>query len=233
MVMFLDKHLRQATKEEKIFYEESLYPLQDEVLALLLTDKFYLSGGTALSRWHYQHRYSDDLDFFFRGDMFQKEEFSLAYREVVRRLAAYFSVEAVIDGEYFKRIFVVDKNTTLKIEFIFENYPHCGNYLNVNNCLIDSSENIAVNKITAVQDRKTVKDFVDLYFLLQDFELDLLLLDAAKKIVPLDYEGTVMAFAESSPEGVALLKRTLTADELNNFSRTLIKRLIENARNKK
>jgi predicted nucleotidyltransferase component of viral defense system len=231
--MFSDKHLRQATEEEKIFYEDILYPLQDKVLALLQTDKFYLSGGTALSRWHYQHRYSDDLDFFFRGDVFQKDEFSVVYREVVHRLAAHFSVDAVIDGEYFKRIFVVDKNTTLKIEFIFENYPHCGNYLNVKNCLIDSSENIAVNKITEVQDRKTVKDFVDLYFLLQDFALDLLLLDAAKKIVPLDYEGTVMAFAESSPQGVAFLKKPLTADELNNFSRSLIKRLIENARSKK
>jgi predicted nucleotidyltransferase component of viral defense system len=231
--MFTHNHLRQATAVEQSYYEGKLYPLQDNVLALLQTDRFYLSGGTALSRWHYHHRYSDDLDFFFRGDAFPKEEFTVVYREIIARLAAHFKVEAAIDGDYFKRIFVVHNDTSLKIEFIFENYPHCGDYLKSCGCLIDSSENIAVNKITAVQDRKTAKDFVDLYFLLNDFELDLLLLDAAKKIVPLDYEGTVMAFADSVPEGVALLNLPVTADELNQFSRSLIKRLLHYARHTK
>jgi predicted nucleotidyltransferase component of viral defense system len=229
--MFTQIHLRQATKEERAFYEETLYPLQDKVLSLLQTDRFYLSGGTALSRWHYDHRYSDDLDFFFRGDAFPKEEFSVFFRDVIARLAASFTIEAAIDGDYFKRIFVVQNDTSLKIEFIYENYPHCGDYLISGDFLIDSSENIAVNKITAVQDRKTAKDFVDLLFLMNDFELDRLLMDAAHKIVPLDYEGTVMAFADSTPEGIALLKRPVTVEELNQFSRSLIKRLINNARN--
>jgi predicted nucleotidyltransferase component of viral defense system len=228
--MFTHNHLRQATEEEQSFYEEALYPLQDKVLSLLQTDRFYLSGGTALSRWHYNHRYSDDLDFFFRGDAFPKEEFPVYFRDVIARLAASFAVEAAIDGDYFKRIFITDNNTSLKIEFIYENYPHCGEYLTSSNFLIDSSENIAVNKITAVQDRKTAKDFVDLFFLMNDFELDRLMLDAAHKIVPLDYEGTVMAFADSIPEGIALLKRPVSAEDLNHFSRTLIKRLINYAR---
>jgi hypothetical protein len=52
--------------EPSKFYEESLYPLQDGVLRLIQqsgTD-FFLTGGTALSRAYYKHRYSDDLDFF-------------------------------------------------------------------------------------------------------------------------------------------------------------------------
>jgi len=228
--MFTQNHLKHATAEESAFYEEKLYPLQNMVLSFLQTDRFYLSGGTALSRWHYDHRYSDDLDFFFRGDIFPKEEFPVIYREIVGRLAAQFHVEAVIDGDYFKRIFVHHNNTMLKVEFIFENYPHCGNYLFSNNSLIDSSENIAVNKITAIQDRKTVKDFVDLYFLMNDFELGQLLLDAEKKIVPLDYEGTVMAFAEVFPEGIATLKKPISLDALNQFSRSLIKELLYNAK---
>lgn len=231
--MFTQNHLRQATKREQSFFEDKLYPLQDKVLTLLQTDRLYLSGGTALSRWHYDHRYSDDLDYFFRGDAFPKEEFPIVYREIIARLAAHFQVESVIDGDYFKRIFIVDNDISLKIEFIYENYPHCGEYLKSHDCLIDSSRNIAVNKITAVQDRKTAKDFVDLYFLLNDFELDLLLSDAAHKIVPLDYEGTVMAFADSEPEGIALLKRPVSAEELNQFSRSLIKRLITYARRAK
>ncbi|MDZ7317466.1 MAG: nucleotidyl transferase AbiEii/AbiGii toxin family protein, partial [candidate division KSB1 bacterium] len=37
---------------------------------------FYLSGGTALSRHYFNHRYSDDLDFFLNNDS--------AYPEFVR-----------------------------------------------------------------------------------------------------------------------------------------------------
>ena len=45
---------------------EKLYTLQDWVLAQFRAVKhnFYLTGGTALSRGYFQHRYSEDLDFF-------------------------------------------------------------------------------------------------------------------------------------------------------------------------
>ena len=48
------------------FYQNRLYPFQDEILRLVqsLNVDFYLTGGTALSRHYLQHRYSDDLDFF-------------------------------------------------------------------------------------------------------------------------------------------------------------------------
>lgn len=47
------------------YYEESLYRLQNGVLNTVksLNTPFYLTGGTALSRGYYNHRYSDDLDF--------------------------------------------------------------------------------------------------------------------------------------------------------------------------
>ena len=48
------------------FYTEKLYPFQDGVLNIVRKSglPFYLTGGTALSRGYFQHRYSDDLDFF-------------------------------------------------------------------------------------------------------------------------------------------------------------------------
>jgi hypothetical protein len=42
----------------------------------------------------------------------------------------------------------------------------------------------AAPRITAVQDKKTAKDFVDLYFLQQKLRLEQLVNDAQKKIVP-------------------------------------------------
>ena len=48
------------------YYLNKLYPLQDRVLRIIETQNqgFYLTGGTALSRFYLNHRYSDDLDFF-------------------------------------------------------------------------------------------------------------------------------------------------------------------------
>ena len=44
---------------------EQLYLLLDWVITQTrqVTHKFYLTGGTALSRGYYEHRYSEDLDF--------------------------------------------------------------------------------------------------------------------------------------------------------------------------
>lgn len=49
-----------------MYYEKKLYPLQDKILQIVgdNNEKFYLTGGTALSRVYLNHRYSDDLDFF-------------------------------------------------------------------------------------------------------------------------------------------------------------------------
>ena len=52
------------------YYEESLYPLQDGILNIVRNSgtPFFLTGGTALSRYYTHHRYSDDLDFFVIND---------------------------------------------------------------------------------------------------------------------------------------------------------------------
>lgn len=44
-------------------YNNVLYPLQDKVFPLFNDTPFYLTGGTALSRGYFNHRYSDDLDY--------------------------------------------------------------------------------------------------------------------------------------------------------------------------
>lgn len=46
----------------------SIYKIQDDILRVLKgkIPDFYLTGGTALSRYYFHHRRSDDLDFFTR-----------------------------------------------------------------------------------------------------------------------------------------------------------------------
>ncbi|MEA1967214.1 MAG: nucleotidyl transferase AbiEii/AbiGii toxin family protein, partial [Thermodesulfobacteriota bacterium] len=45
---------------------KKLYELQDDILASIfkVENEFYLTGGTCLSRFYKEKRYSDDLDFF-------------------------------------------------------------------------------------------------------------------------------------------------------------------------
>jgi|GEM_PF-1021224 len=45
---------------------KKLYLLQDEVLKVVFATEheFYLTGGSCLSRFYVEKRYSDDLDFF-------------------------------------------------------------------------------------------------------------------------------------------------------------------------
>ena len=67
------------------FYFHHLYPFQDQVLKILIPIdmKFYLTGGTALSRGYLNHRFSDDLDFFVNDD----PNFLLWADRVVTRLS--------------------------------------------------------------------------------------------------------------------------------------------------
>ncbi len=52
---------------EKIDYNY-IYSLQDKILKIVfsLDNGFYLTGGTALHRFYFKLRYSDDLVFFLQ-----------------------------------------------------------------------------------------------------------------------------------------------------------------------
>ncbi|NIA30815.1 MAG: hypothetical protein GWP06_12995, partial [Actinobacteria bacterium] len=113
---------------------------------------------------------------------------------------------------------------------IFENYKNIGQRININGIQIDSKENIATNKLTAIYDRKTIKDFFDLYFLLQDVDFDSVVKWAKYKVVPLDYEGTLIALAASRLEGTVLACRAIHKTEIDGFIEQLVQRLINHAK---
>jgi len=225
-----DKNLIQAAQKDIDFYEKLLYPLQDEIFTLIQTERFYLSSGTCLSRFYYNHRYSEDLDFFYDGYQFPKEDFEITFREIINRISEQFKTELTVDGEYFKRLFVYQKNIALKIEFIFENFKTVGKRKKTKEIYIDSKENIAANKITTIYARKTAKDFFDLYFLLQELDFTQVAKWSEHKIVPLDYEGAVMAFADQELEGSVLIKRNISLNDFENFVQSFIKQMLDYAK---
>jgi predicted nucleotidyltransferase component of viral defense system len=222
--------LRVATKEEKDYYEQFLYPFQDEILKMIQTPKFYLTGGTCLSRYYYQHRLSEDLDFFFDGKNYPADNFNWEYKQIIQRIAEQFTVEINVEADTFKRIFAIKNGERLKIEFIYENFPTVGEVTWQDGFRIDNTLNVATNKITAIYDRKTSKDFFDLYYLLQKYELTLLSEKALLKMMPLDYEGTQLALAFQQLEGQVRMLKEVTEDDFNQFVYQLIQKLLQNAR---
>ncbi len=145
-------------------YANVLYPLQDKVVALFKNTPFYLTGGTALSRGYFQHRYSDDLDYFVNDH----PDFSrIAERQIAKLGSLFNEVDIALRADNFTRLFVSAER--LKIELINDVPAHIGRRVEHPTLgIIDSKENILANKITALVDRSMPKDVADIYFLLKD-----------------------------------------------------------------
>ncbi len=133
-----------------------------------LSSNFYFTGGTALSLHYLQHRTSVDLDFF------SKKEFNPqiivdtinTWQKELNLAADYLTVE---NTQIFNLTFP-DKQT-VKVDFAF--YPHkqVEKVRMIDGIKVDSLIDIAINKLLTVEQRTEVKDFVDLYFLLQDISI--------------------------------------------------------------
>ena len=65
--------------ESDAYYEEILYPLQNGVLSTLAACEapFYLTGGTALHRYYFGFRYSDDLQRSVRPRLVTQQQTTL------------------------------------------------------------------------------------------------------------------------------------------------------------
>lgn len=144
-----------------MFYESTIYPLQDKVMTALngAGTRFYLTGGTVLSRCYFHHRYSDDLDFFVNDDS-QFGQYMISVYSALKR--AGIALELTIDEIRFKRI-VADQ--VLKIEFVNDAPFYLGEPQQIPKfpfAAIDNLQNILANKITALRDRTEIKDLVDI-----------------------------------------------------------------------
>lgn len=160
------------------YYNKVLYPLQDRAIVAFKDSPFYLTGGTTLSRGYYNHRFSDDLDYFVN---YLSDFQMLAEIQIEKLQNIFHDVEVDYKGDYFYRIFVAERQ--LKIEFVNDVPSHIGAKVSHPVLgIIDSKENILANKISAVVDRSMPKDMADIYFLLRDgLSLKKALLDVDSK----------------------------------------------------
>ncbi|MCD4680290.1 MAG: nucleotidyl transferase AbiEii/AbiGii toxin family protein [Bacteroidales bacterium] len=95
-----------------------LYQLQDKFLNFWKTinTPFYLTGGTALGRFYLDHRYSEDLDFFVNNDKNYKQYINTIYKTINKVFS--FDVENNLFYDDFTRLFIIDSDISLKLEFV-------------------------------------------------------------------------------------------------------------------
>ena len=147
---------------------KKLYALQDRVLKRVfeVEDEFYLTGGTALSRFYQEKRYSDDLDFFTNSST----RFNFAVKNILIELSNEFTIENELDSRDFVRIKI---DGLLQVDFVNDRVPRYKepNILE-NGYKIDTIENILSNKITAVIGRDNPKDIFDIYLINKYYTID-------------------------------------------------------------
>ena len=148
------------------FYEENLYPLQDGVLNTLNHSgtNFFLTGGTALSRAYYHHRYSDDLDFFLGQECNYDDELNMALALLHDAGFIWDTEKDYIRNKYFATIKVghSKEKMILKIDFVNDTVPHFGGIQETGLFFrTDSIRNIISNKLSAIF-RYAAKDIADI-----------------------------------------------------------------------
>jgi len=119
---------------------------------------FILVGGTALAL-QIGHRNSIDLDFF--------GNFEIDESEILTELEKFGNV---MKSAGSKNILVCTVND-IKVDFVNYKYPFLDNHINIEGIRMASPKDIAAMKLNAIEGRGTKKDFIDLFFLLNQFSL--------------------------------------------------------------
>lgn len=200
------------------YYSDKLYPLQDKFLHFLssLNTDFYLTGGTALSRFYIHHRYSDDLDFFANNSEHFKKNISAIIKGID------ISHEIGVRDEMFVRLMLNEGDCCLKIDFVNDVPFHSGDFIKTEVFdRIDNPLNILSNKISALQ-RNSPKDIADIVLICEKYNFSWMEIieDAQKKdlwVNPLD----VAMIMESFPIEQLNEVKWISVPDLNSFSKKI------------
>lgn len=143
-----------------------------------LHERFYFTGGSALSVFYLGHRVSEDMDFFSEEDFDNELVFAF-----VKDVAQKLGLEERFTQKEKTRIFeLVRKNKNIiKIDFAHYPFKRLREGKEIQGVKVDSLLDIAVNKVLLVNQRTDVKDFVDLYFLKDEFTVWDLMAGVRKK----------------------------------------------------
>lgn len=164
-----------------------LTPQQSQFLELAsispgITDNFYLTGGTALSEFYLHHRESHDIDLFCEKNEIDPKLCEAYLKKISSKMKILDWKRSNFLG-LFSFSLNFNNGVSLKVDFNYYPFPliYKGKYFN--KLRIDSLYDIAANKLHTIFMKPRGRDYIDLYFILQQekYSLDQLILDAKVK----------------------------------------------------
>ena len=205
---------------------KKLYELQDRVLKIVFEteQEFYLTGGTCLSRFYTEKRYSDDLDFFAN----QSPRFSFAVKNIRQVLQSKFDLSVEVESKDFIRFKI---NDLLQIDFVNDIAFHYKDVIvSEDGFLLDNIENILSNKITAVVGRDNPKDIFDIYLIYKFYKFDWKnIVNAAHQKAAFNDEELIIrlkSFPKNMLEEIKIIDNTFLSDFDIEYSK-IIANIIE------
>ena len=200
----------------------------DVFFASPLAQSFYLTGGTALARFYFNHRESLDLDLFTNE---QDHDFAFVNQTVLAILHTLnLQIISQVNTNTFIQYIVGDPyGVTLKVDLVKDIPVHFGDTIIHSGIRVDSLENIGSNKILAVFGRTDAKDFIDLYWILQHTNLKFedLFRQACEK--DLGLSKLYLAYAFQNVDRIRLFPRMIEPlpwNEIKTFFQSLARELI-------
>jgi hypothetical protein len=150
-----------------------------EILPFLKAFKedFYLAGGTGLAL-QIGHRDSVDFDFFSADDF--------DTQKLYEKIRSVFSGFDILKTQEEKNTLTVFINKDIKLSFFTYKYPLLEPLAEDEFIKAASIFDIACMKFSAITGRASNKDYIDLYFILQDHSLKILLEKCSIKMPGLD-----------------------------------------------
>ena len=129
-----------------------------------LAPELAFGGGAALSAIHLHHRTSEDLDFFLMRPLDPLE-----VEQVGRAIATKTTrVDLEVVGPRTSLVLRRTSGPFGRIDFAYYPFDPIGRRTSWRGFAVESLIDMTVNKVQAILTRQQPRDFVDLYFLLQE-----------------------------------------------------------------
>lgn len=173
-----------------------------------ISDKFYLTGGTALAEYYLPYRLSEDLDFFSFDEVSPEE--IMAFLKKNRKNLGFDKFE--FNTSFNRNLFFLHYDGyLLKTEFTYFPFTNIENPKKNSGIKIDSIIDIAVNKLFTIYQKPRSRDFTDLYMICDKYGL---------KIKALIKEARIKFDTVIDP--IKLGAQFLLCTELKDYPRLLV-----------
>lgn len=183
-------------------------------LSFCRAEGFYLAGGTALAL-QIGHRDSIDFDFFTEQGFDTARLFDV--------LAGAFQGLPLVTVQDERDTLTVVAADAIKLSFMRYTYPLLRPLVRSDHFDLADIADIGCMKLTAITGRGTMKDYVDLYFILQRFTLNELLSLCAEKPPQLDRAlilKAIVFFDDLDEEPIRYMKgRSIPFKEVKEYLR--------------